>query len=66
MVYMMVATVTVSYVQVTRILGARYVETVMLSTQSLRSLDKEIKKVRERNIKVSIYVYSKVFIGFNQ
>lgn len=55
MVYMMVATVTVSYVQVTRILGARYVETVMLSTQSLRSLDKEIKKVRERNIKVSIW-----------
>ena len=52
---MMVATVTVSYVQVTRILGARYVETVMLSTQSLRSLDKEIKKVRERNIKVSIW-----------
>lgn len=55
MVYMMVATVTVSYVQVTRILGARYVETVMLNTQSLRSLDKEIKKVRERNIKVSIW-----------
>lgn len=55
MVYMMVAAVTVSYVQVTRILGARYVETVMLSTQSLRSLDKEIKKVRERNIKVSIW-----------
>ena len=55
MVYMMVATVTVSYVQVTRILGARYVETVMLSTQSLRSLDKEIKKVRERNVKVSIW-----------
>ena len=55
MVYMMVVTVTVSYVQVTRILGARYVETVMLSTQSLRSLDKEIKKVRERNIKVSIW-----------
>lgn len=55
MVYMMVATVTVSHVQVTRILGARYVETVMLSTQSLRSLDKEIKKVRERNIKVSIW-----------
>ena len=55
MVYMMVATVTVSYVQVTRILGARYVETVMLSTQSLRSLDKEIKKVRERHVKVSIW-----------
>ena len=55
MVYMMVATVTVSYAQVTRILGARYVETVMLSTQSLRSLDKEIKKVRERNVKVSIW-----------
>ena len=51
---MMAANVTVSYVQVTRILGVHYVETVMLSTQSLRSLDKEIKKVRERNIKVSI------------
>lgn len=55
MVYMMVATVTASYVQVTRILGVHYVGTVMLSTQSLRSLDKEIKKVRERNIKVSIW-----------
>ena len=62
MVYMMVATVTVSYVQVTRILGARYVETVMLSTQSLRSLDKEIKKVRERNVKVSIW-FSLVLIN---
>ena len=55
MVYMMVATVTASYVQVTRTPDVHYVETVMLSTLSLRSLGKETKNVRERNIKVSIY-----------